>query len=489
MELTMPSQTLPKIHPDFHYVKLADEIEDKVAQRIYKTGEKLPSIRDLHRQLGLSISTIHQTYIELEKRGIVESRVKSGFYIKPIFKNVLPQPSLKRCCKTPKKVTINALADEVKEAITDPGILNLGSAVPDKNLFPAKHLARLVKSISMSDLDRLLLTYEKSDGAPDLKRQIARRSLGNSQRVTEEEILITNGCIEAVSFCLRAVAKPGDTIVVESPTYYGFLQLLEELKMFTLELPTDPETGPDLNALKQALAANPVKACLFTLSFQHPLGYMMPDKNKKELIDLLNSRDVPIIEDDLFGELYFGKTRPATLKSFDTKGLVLYCSSISKTLGPGIRIGWTMPGRYYNTVRRLKRYSSLSSPGLNQHLIAEFLKSGSYDRHLRSLRNALKNQMSNMTLAIKKYFPENTKVTAPKGGLLLWLELNKNVDSLELYQEALRHNIAILPGILCSSTPKYRNYIRLSCGLPWSDKVEKGVATLGNIITKMKTKG
>jgi DNA-binding transcriptional MocR family regulator len=485
----MKAAALEKTNPDFHYVKLADEIEDKVAQRIYKTGEKLPSIRDLHRQLGLSISTIHQTYIELEKRGIVESRVKSGFYIRPIFKNVLPQPSLKRCCKTPKKITFNVLADEIKEAITDPNALNFGSAVPDISLFPAKHLTRLIKSISTKDMGRFLLTYEKSNGASDLRRQIAQRSLGNSQSVTEDEILITNGCIEAVSFCLRAVAKPGDTIVVESPTYYGFLQLLEDLKMYALELPTDPETGPDLNALKQALAANPIKACLFTPSFQHPIGYTMPDENKKKLIDLLNSRDVPVIEDDLFGELYFGKTRPCTLKSFDTKGLVLYCSSISKTLGPGIRIGWTMPGRYYNTVRRLKRYSSLSSPGLNQHLVAEFLKSGSYDRHLRSLRNVLKNQMSNMTLAIKKYFPEDTKVTAPKGGLLLWLELNKNVDSLELYQEALRHNIAILPGILCSSTPKYKNYIRLSCGLPWNDRVEQGMITLGKIITKMKAKG
>lgn len=485
----MKAKMFAKPHPNFHYVRLANEIEDKVNQRIYKTGEKLPSIRDLHRQLGLSISTIHQTYIELERRGIVEPRIKSGFYIKPMIKNVLPQPSLKPCCKTPQKITFNVLVDQIKEAIGDRNILNLGNGVPDTGLFPVKHLSRLIKSVSIKEMDRFLLTYEKPTGTLDLRRQIVRRSLGNSQSVTEDEILITNGCLEAISFCLRTVAKPGDTIAVESPTYYGFLQLLEDLKMFALELPTDPETGPDLNALKKALTTIPIKACLFTPSFQHPLGYSMPDENKKELIDVLNRHNVPVIEDDLFGELYFDKFRPSTLKSFDTKGLVLYCSSISKTLGPGIRIGWTMPGRYYDTVRRLKFYSSLSSPGLNQHLVAEFLKSGSYDRHLRHLRNALKTQMSNMLLAIKKYFPTDTKVTAPKGGLLLWLELNKNVDSMDLYREALYRNISILPGTVCAGTPRYRNYIRLSCGLPWSDRVEQGMITLGNIIAKMKGKG
>jgi len=472
---------------DFQYLRLANEIESKILGGEYAAGDRLPSLRKLHKQLSLSISTVYQAYIELEKRGFTEARIKSGFYVKPLLRNVLPFPKFeKQKDAKPKKVSINPVASSIVEAMSDPNILQLGAAAPAPELLPLKQLARTVKSVSLKNLESIMATYEHPSGNIELRRQIAKRTLGLSEKIAPDEILTTNGCIEAVNLCLRAVAKYGDTVAVESPTYHGFLQLIEDLGMYALELPTDVTTGIDLNYLEEALNRNTVKACLFNPNFHNPLGYNMPEENKERLVVLLNRKEIPLIEDDLCGDLYFGEKRPATLKSFDKKGLVLYCSSFSKTLAPGLRIGWTIPGKYLTTVKRLKLNTSVASSRLNQCVIAEFLKSGAHDRHLRKMRNALKNQMSNMALAIARHFPEGTKITSPSGGLLLWLQLDEAVDGLELYQEARKHNISILPGIICSSSDKYKNCIRISCGYPWSDRLEKGIVTLGRIISECR---
>jgi len=231
------------------------------------------------------------------------------------------------------------------------------------------------------------------------------------------------------------------------------------------------------------LDRNRVKACLLIPNFQNPLGFVMPDQRKQELVALLNHKGIPVIEDEIYGDLHFGGKRPASLKSFDKKELVLHCASFSKTLAPGLRVGWTIPGRYKDTVRRLKLNTTLASPGLNQRVIAEFLKSGSYDRHLRKLRNALKNQISNTALGIARHFPKGTKITSPRGGLLLWVQLADGLDGLKLYQEARKHRISILPGSICSSSDKYMNCLRISCGCPWSERLEKGIITLGQLIS------
>ncbi|UCF82760.1 MAG: PLP-dependent aminotransferase family protein [Desulfobacteraceae bacterium] len=469
---------------NFRYARLADEIEHKIWEGDYKAGEKLPSIRKLHDQTGYSITTAYQAYIELEKRGVVEPRLKSGFYVKPLLRDILPSPKLKRLKPSPKKVTINALAKSIVESMSDPDVLQLGGAAPVPELLPYKQLFRSIKSNMIPNMKDIITNYENPSGAFQLRRQIAKRTLGVSNKVTVDEIIITNGCMEAVNICLRAVAKPGDTIIVESPTFFCFLQLIEDLNMLALEIPTDPVNGIDIKALEQALDKNDVKACIFIPNFHNPLGYVMSSNKKRQLVELLSNKNIPIIEDDIYGDLYFGKTRPSTLKSFDKKGMVLYCSSFSKTLAPGLRIGWTIPGIFKDTVKRLKLNTSIVSPTLNQYIISEFLRSGSYDRHLRKLRTSLKNQVSNTALAIARYFPEDTKITAPQGGLILWVQLNDVFDGLKVYHEAKKHNIYILPGILCSSSKKYKNCIRISCRYPWDDKVEKGIIQLAKIIAR-----
>jgi len=467
---------------NYRYVQIADEIENKIMGGVYKAGEKLPSIRKLHDHTGFSITTVYQAYIELENRGVVEPKLKSGFYVKPLLRNILPSPKLKIHKPIPQKVSINALVDSIVDAMSDASVIQLGGTAPSAELLPYNQLFRSIKAKTSAEVKDIITQYQSPSGTLQLKRQISKRTLEVSQSVGEDDIIITNGCLEAVHLCLRAVAKPGDTIIVESPTFHCFLQLIEDLNMFALELPTDPQTGIDLNSLEQALDRNDVKACILIPNFHNPLGYTMPDHKKRILVDLVSQKNIPIIEDNIYGDLYFDQIRPSTLKSFDTKGLVLHCSSFSKTLAPGLRIGWTIPGMFYEQVKRFKLNTSITSPALNQYIISEFLKSGAYDRHLRHLRNALKNQVGNTALAIARYFPKGTKITAPQGGLILWVQLDDKVDGLDVYQEARKHHIAIIPGILCSKSDQYKNFIRISCGNLWSEKIEDAIAKLGKII-------
>jgi DNA-binding transcriptional MocR family regulator len=288
--------------------------------------------------------------------------------------------------------------------------------------------------------------------------------------------------MEALNLCLRAVAKPGDIIAIESPTFYGTLQSVESLGMKALEIPTEPKDGIILEALSAAIRRNPIKACLLVPNFNNPLGSCMPDENKKQLVDLLGRRKIPLIEDDIYGDLCFGPTRPKVAKAYDKKGLVLLCSSFSKTLAPGYRVGWTAPGRFKAQVESLKFMSSMATVTLPQVAIADFLRSGGYDRYLRRLTRILGVQVQRMSNAIGRYFPKGTKVTRPQGGYVLWIELPRAVDSFALHRKALHEKISIAPGLIFSAKQKYRNFIRLSYAQAWSDKVERAMMTLGQMI-------
>ena len=478
--------TLGATSPGYRYLKLADEIENKIKTGIYKAGHRIPSIRNIRERSGYSINTVSHAYIELEKRGLVEARLKSGYYVKPLLDRILPSPQIKTHRPIPQAVSINSLAASVVEDMSDQSILKLGGTLVSPDLLPLKSLAALIKSIPARKIAEILSTYDNPAGGEHLRRQIASRSLTLFQHIDMEDIVITNGCVEAVSYCLQAVASKGDTIIVESPTYPWFLQMIEDLKMLALECPTHPHTGIDLDSVEKAINIHDVKACILVANYHNPMGFEMPDENKRRLVKLLNQKQVAIIEDDIHGDLYFGAKRPTTLKSYDDRGLVLYCSSFSKTLAPGLRIGWTIPGVFKSAVKQLKLNHAVASPPLIHYALAEYLRGGAYDRQLRQLRTALKNQVSNMATAIARYFPEDTRITAPKGGFALWVELNPKVDSLAVYREAKRHKIAILPGIMCSTTTKFNHFIRLSCGFPWSKTLEMGIRKLGQIVRKSR---
>ncbi|MDA8141398.1 MAG: PLP-dependent aminotransferase family protein [Desulfobacteraceae bacterium] len=466
----------------FRYLALAQTLESSIRDGTFRAGERLPSIRELHHKTRLSISTVYQALIELEKRGLIDPRPKSGYYVKPLLENILPSPQTRSPRVTPSKVTINNLAFAVLEAMGDPDILQLGGSVMAPGLMPVKALAQSLKTTAMEKLAALMAVYEHPMGHIGLRRQIAQRHMEVLKDVSAEDILTTNGCFEAVAMGLQAVAAKGDIIVVESPTFPWYLQLIEDLGMLALEIPTDPKEGIDLDALQQALARNPVKACIFNTNFQNPLGFLPSDEKKRALVKLLNAKEIPVIEDDIYAELYFGRSRPIPLKAFDTKGLVLYCGSFSKTVSPGLRVGWCMPGIFIEKVKRLKLYVSISSPTLTQEVLSQYMQKGNFDRHLRKLRTTLQRQMADMTLAIARYFPEGTRMSTPQGGLTLWVQLKEGVDSLELFRRALEAKIAVFPGVICANSDAYRHCIRISCGLPYDHRLDQGLQTLARIV-------
>ena len=474
--------TRATVKEGFRYIRLADELENNIMAGVYRAGEKLPSIRRLHRRTGFSITTVYQAFIELEKRGLVAPRQKSGYFVRPRRGRILKTPDWQRYRAVPKKVTVGTLASSIVEAMSDPSFLQLGGTLTAPVLLPVKALSRSLRSLTARQLTTGLATYENPYGNPGLREQIAKRTLPAGPVNGIDDLVITNGCIEAVGLCLQAVARPGDTIVVESPTYPWFLQLIEDLNMLALEVPTDPQNGIDLEALARAVRENTVAACILVPNFHNPLGCVMPEAHKKRLVTMLEAGGIPIIEDDIHGELFFEGTRPTSLKAYDRQGMVLYCSSFSKTLAPGLRLGWTIPGRYRDRVRRLKLNLSIASPTLNQLVMAAYLKDGAFERHLRRLRPALMTQAANLALAVARYFPEGTKMTSPKGGVTLWIELANKIDALQVFHQAREQRIAIMPGIMCSTTRRYRHCIRLSCGFPWSDALEAGVKTIGDII-------
>jgi DNA-binding transcriptional MocR family regulator len=363
-------------------------------------------------------------------------------------------------------------------------IINFALASPAAELLPTAKLNKSVVHALRNGKDHCI-GYENIQGNEELRKQIARLSFNWGGKITPEEVVITSGCMEALAMCLRAVTKPGDTVAVESPAYFGIYQVIESLGLKLVEISSDPTTGPDLDCLHKVIKEVPVKACLFVPNFNNPSGSCMPDENKKKLVALITKYNIPLIEDDIYGELYFGRHRPKTCKYYDTKGLVLHCSSLSKSLAPGYRIGWVLPGKFLEQVKTLKLIHSISSATLTQVAIAHFLSIGRYEYHLKNLRKALHTQCLRYIQGVMQYFPEDTKISRPQGGFVLWVEVNKKVNAYKLSTEALRHQISVAPGRIFSNSCNYSNYLRIGYGNPWNEKVEKGLKTLGNLVKKM----
>ncbi len=473
--------TISRQGTDFIYQQVTRFISGQISSGVLQPGDRLPSLRRLSDRLSISVPTVRQAYVELERQGRVESRPQSGFYVRARARNALMKPAPCRDCK-PAPVRCRSLIDRVYEGIHRPGVLPFGIANPSMAKPAAKGLNRAMKRV-MARAEERSIGYAPSDGEPSLRRQIAYRYLELGGAVEPEEVIITNGGQEALSLALMAVAREGDVIAVETPTYHGALELIESLGMLALEIETCPEEGLMLSSLRSAIDRHDIKVCLFASALNNPLGSATPDEHRQELVALLEAHDIPLIEDDVYGDLRFDGTRPSPARFYSEKGLVLTVGSFSKTVAPGYRVGWLLPGRYEERVRTLKRALSCSCGLLQQMTLTEYLASGEYDRHIRALRPVLEQNAERMTGLIGRHFPGETKVSRPKGGSVLWLELPRKVDGGHLFGQALDENISICPGMLYSPSRRYRNFIRLSFGHPWSDRIEAGLETLGQLVS------
>lgn len=464
----------------FLYEEIANNLRESIKQGIFRPGERIPSVRQMRLKNGVSVTTILQAYQLLEEQGLIESRPQSGYYVSEIETVKLPEPEISSPSKDPCQVSLHDLIMMILKDTQNPNLAQLGAALPNLDLMPIEQLNKIFIELGRQG-DREMHQYCLPFGLESLRLQIAKRAILSGCHLSPNEILITSGCTEAIDLCLHAICRPGDIVAVEAPMYFGTLQSLEVHGLRALEIPTDPRTGIGLDALQFAIDHNPIRAVMISSNFGNPMGGCMSPEKKKDLVELLARHDIPLIDNDISGEIHFADKRPIVTKAFDKKGLVLMCSSFSKDISPALRVGWVTPGRYKNEIEWLNFTNSISTPTLSQMAVARFMESGKYDHHLRRLRRSYASNVTLMSQAVMRYFPHETRVTRPSGGFILWVQLPDGIDSLDLYKAALNGGITITPGYIFSPTNQFYNFIRLNAA-NWSYSIERALEHLGAMV-------
>ena len=465
----------------FIYQKIEIAIEEQITNGVLKFGDKLPSIRILTKEYGVSVSTVLQAYYALESKSLIEAKPRSGYYVIFSNKNILQNPEKTQPSETPSLENKADVIIDLFYNIHDKEFVNFSLGAPSKELLPVAKLSKAMHE-TIGKLKAGGTYYDNIQGSKNLRRQIAQRTLLWGGNLQENDIIITSGCTHALSLSLMAVTKPEDTIVMESPVFFGILQLANALGLKVIELPTDSVSGMDLQALKRVLKKQKIAAIVLISNFNNPLGSVIPDANKKEIVQIIQDYQIPLLEDDICGEMYYGENRPSTCRSFDDSGLVMWVGSFSKTLAGGYRVGWVAPGKFLKEVLRLKLSLSSSSPTIPQETIANFLIKGRYDYHLRKLRNTLHGNSIKYINTIGTYFPEDTRVSKPQGGFLLWVELNPKINTNLLFEKAKNKGIVFSPGTIFTIQDQYKNCLRLSYALLWNIEIENGLKRLGGLV-------
>lgn len=447
------------------YTKLAQETEALIRAGVLRPGERLPSVRQACRIQGVSPVTVTQAYALLESRGLVEARPKSGFYVRAARGSPRAEPAMSQPRGERTELAVSDFIFQILDSVRDPAVLPLGSSFPSPHLFPLERLGRYLAAAARH-FDPLATVRDLPPGNGELRRQLSLRYLAQGAVVPPEEIIITSGAMEGLNLCLQAMTRPGDVIAIESPTFYAGLQASERLGLRVVEIPSHPREGVSLPALATALAQHPIRACLLMLNFANPTGSRVPDERRGELLALLARHGVPLIEDDVYGELYFGPQAPLASKSLPGAEGVMHVSSFSKSLAPGYRLGWVAAGRYAEALRRQKLSYSLATAAPIQEALAAYLRQGGFDKHLRGLRTRLARQEAALTELVVRHFPPETRLCRPEGGYFLWLELPPGADALALHQGALARQISVAPGPLFSAKREFGHYLRLNFGHP-----------------------
>ncbi|WP_312390919.1 PLP-dependent aminotransferase family protein [Chryseobacterium sp.] len=461
------------------YLRIAKIIEEQINNETFRLGDKLPSLRTIQRIHNVSINTVKQAYLELESKSLIESRTRSGYFVSKSSKRKFSLPSVSSLQSSAVQKDPVDLIDKVFGSLKKANITQLSLGVPSPSLLP---IAKLNKSLikTVQTLEDGGTSYEPAQGSSNLRRTISKWSMVFGGGITADDLVTTSGTMNAIFNCLLAVTKPGDTMAVEIPVYFGTIQIAKSLGLNVIEIPSHPITGINLDVLKDNILK--IDVCCFTTNFSNPLGCLMPDANKKELVKLLTKHNIPLIEDDLYGNLFFGTDRPKPCKVFDEEGIVMWCSSVSKTLAPGYRVGWVAPGKYKDKIIRQKLLQTISTPLLYQEVIADFMENGRYEHHLRSFRKRLYTNCLHFQRSVEEYFPDNTKISQPQGGFVLWLELDERVDTAQLYDTAMLSNISFAPGRMFTLQNRYNNCMRLNFAQEWDDKMNNDLKLLGEIV-------
>jgi DNA-binding transcriptional MocR family regulator len=466
------------------YERVARMVEAQIANGTLRGNERIPSVRSMSRTAKVSISTVVQAYLHLENVGLIEARPQSGFYVRlPQRANVpAPRPKVSRS-RRPVSVATETL-DTCREALARPDILQLNGAFTSPSLYPNQRLNNLIREV-LRDHPAHAGECLLPPGHEELRRQVAKRMSFGGAPADPSHVVITGGAMDAITLSLQVLCKAGDTVLVESPTYFGLLQVVEYLGLKVVEVPNHTTTGIDVDAVRNIARTTKLAAAVLMPNFNNPTGSVTPDEAKREIVSILNALEVPIIEDDIYGDLHYGNVRPNSLRAYDEAGLVISCGSVSKTIALGYRIGWAVTPTFHTEIARAKFFSSVASPTLQQLVLARYYASGGYDRYLRRVRTTLASNSQSAVDAIVRYFPTGTRVARPSGGIVLWVELPVGVDGAELFRTALASRIGIAPGLVFSAKADYRNYIRISCGMLWTPTIERAIEKLGRLVAGM----
>jgi DNA-binding transcriptional MocR family regulator len=467
------------------YRRLAAHYREAIEAGTLTQGERFPSVRMLMRRHEVSLSTALQVCRQLESDGWLEARPRSGNFVRWPRRPALPrvaEPASDLAPDPAQFVGINARVSEFIARGRQAKVrVNFSSARSSPSLYPGEAL-RNAATRALRRHPELLVTPSSNNGHPVFRSVLARRAMANGILLAPDDILVTQGCIEALNLALRAVCQPGDIVAVESPTFYGLLQVLEALGLRVLEIPTSPQTGISLDALDLAVrGAEPIKAMVVVPHFQNPLGAVMPDSHKAALVAFCSRHGIALIEDDTYSALSNDDAPLKALKAWDRDGNVIHCASLHKILAPGLRLGWMAAGRWQSRVAMLKYVQSRNNEDLAQLAAADFMASSAFDRHLRRLRGCLKAQRARTAELIVRHFPEGTRLTQPDGGLALWVALAEGLSSRRLFDAALAEGIYIAPGLMFSNLPRFEGYVRLNCGAPVSADIEAALIRLGQL--------
>ena len=464
------------------YENVAQRIRHLIENGVLREGDRLPSLRRLSDELHVSINTVKEAYWRLEIQNHITAVPQSGFYVRK-QPQLSPTPgAVDPAQLDPQEVSLCQIFGAFQEAGRCTPEIRLAVAHMDQSFWPAETLGRYFQEAARHHPEETF-PYLISPGSRILREQIVQQGLSCGLDISPDEVIITNGCQEAIFLALMTLCVPGDTVVLESPIYFSLIDLLQQLKLKIIEIPAADDEGISLSTLRFVLENHPVKAMFSIPNFNNPVGFTLPLWKKKKLVQLLARYRVPLIEDDIYGDLCFGQ-RPEPCKVFDTRGEVILCSSFSKTIAPGLRVGWMVPGKYTEQVNRLKALINIGNTPINQIVVARFLKQGGYKQHLRRVRRQLLTQAEALRAAVLRHFPAGTRVTRPGGGLFVWIELPARFNTDLLYRKAVQSGILIAPGSLFSIKERYNHHLRLSTGT-WNARVEKAIAELGRLCARM----
>lgn len=466
-----------KMASQYLYQQLEHRLRQNITDERWPAGEKLPSIRRLCQQQQLSKATVLHALQRLEAEGLIEARAKSGYYVRT---NVIPSsqtPSQRAETLPPAAASVKTLFYDImrRSAAFD----LLPNSQDNQQSAELAALSRALGKTLRRQSTQAHLQYDEPAGDLNLRTQISRRYALRNTAIDPKGLCITSGCQHALFLALMASCKPGDVVAVESPGFYGVLQLLQQLQLQVVEVPTSPTDGMDIDALSEIVRQWQVRAVVVTPAFSTPTGAVMPEAAKAKLMAMATSHDLAIIEDDIYGETGFVNS-PPPIKQLDEEGRVILCSSFSKTLSRDLRLGWIAAGRWHQNVQQLKLVTQLATSKFSQSGVAQFMADGYYSRHLKKQRYQLQHQRDQL-VALLESWPVPIRYTAPNGGLALWVQLPEEVDSLVVYQRALTQDIVTTPGPLFSATEQFNNCMRISFLHPWTQKRTDALQQLPSI--------